>query len=200
MLINVQQQPKSRPGNWRLHNERDILKRFQPRTSNLHRLLDDVESPLEAPAIIHAYLDDDWTRASRKQRLTRKEIKSVTRNFLEVWPCCMKMVAILFRAPEVHLEIAWNTAADIWSLGVTLINLIWGFKFHIFDPQEPEGHEMYNTKIVVRQHQWFGPFPISYREIAEEDTQEAIIGQKIYAQDDEFRSTGPAHCERAFEG
>ena len=28
----------------------------------------------------------------------------------------------------------------------------------------------------MRQHQWFGPFPISYREIADEDTQEAIIG------------------------
>lgn len=26
----------------------------------------------------------------------------------------------LFRAPEVHLEIPWNTAADIWSLGVTV--------------------------------------------------------------------------------
>jgi len=25
----------------------------------------------------------------------------------------------LFRAPEVHLEIPWNTAADIWSFGVT---------------------------------------------------------------------------------
>lgn len=35
---------------------------------------------------------------------------------------------------------------------------------------------MYDTKIVVRQHQWFGPFPISYREIADEDTQQAILG------------------------
>ena len=35
---------------------------------------------------------------------------------------------------------------------------------------------MYDTKIVVHQHQWFGPFPISYKEIADEDTQVAIIG------------------------
>lgn len=34
---------------------------------------------------------------------------------------------------------------------------------------------MYDTMIVVRQHQWFGPFPISYKEIADEETQEAII-------------------------
>ena len=25
----------------------------------------------------------------------------------------------LFRAPEVHLEILWNSDADIWSFGVT---------------------------------------------------------------------------------
>jgi serine/threonine protein kinase len=94
----------------------------------------------------------------------------------------------LFRAPEVHLEIPWGTAADIWSFGVTvslplatqfslskliftqLINLIWGLNFHIFEPEEPESHEIYETKIVVHQHQWFGPFPISYKEIADEDT------------------------------
>ena len=35
---------------------------------------------------------------------------------------------------------------------------------------------MYNAKIVVHQHQWFGPFPISYEEIADEDTQKIIIG------------------------
>lgn len=35
---------------------------------------------------------------------------------------------------------------------------------------------MYDTEIVVHQHQWFGPFPISYKEIADEDTQEAIVG------------------------
>jgi serine/threonine protein kinase len=57
-----------------------------------------------------------------------------------------------------------------------LINLIWGLNFHIFEPEEPEGHEMYDTKIVVHQHQWFGPFPISYKEIADEDTQEALFG------------------------
>lgn len=35
---------------------------------------------------------------------------------------------------------------------------------------------MYDTKIVVHQHQWFGPFPISYKEIADKDRQEAILG------------------------
>ncbi len=28
----------------------------------------------------------------------------------------------------------------------------------------------------MHQHQWFGPFPISFKELADEDTQEALIG------------------------
>lgn len=34
---------------------------------------------------------------------------------------------------------------------------------------------MYETYIVVHQHPWFGSFPISYKEIADEETQEAIV-------------------------
>lgn len=37
---------------------------------------------------------------------------------------------------------------------------------------------MYDTQIVVRQHQWYGPFPISYKKIANENTQKAILGIK----------------------
>ena len=82
-----------------------------------------------------------------------------------------------------HLEFwcysfVWLYIPDLRSTltSTQLINLIWGLNFHIFEPEEPEGHEMYDTKIVVRQHQWFGPFPISYQEITDQDTQEAIIG------------------------
>ena len=35
--------------------------------------------------------------------------------------------------------------------------------------------QMYDTYIVVHQHECFGPFPISYKEIADEETQEAIV-------------------------
>ena len=34
---------------------------------------------------------------------------------------------------------------------------------------------MYETYIVVHQHESFWPFPISYKEIADEETQEAIV-------------------------
>lgn len=74
---------KSVEGHFRLHNERDVLKRFQGRTPALRPLLDEIEDPAEPPAIVLKYLDDDVRKASRKHRLTRPEIKHVARNVLE---------------------------------------------------------------------------------------------------------------------
>lgn len=74
---------KSIQGHWRLQNERDILKRFQGRSPTLRPLLDEIEDPAEPPAIVLKYLDDDLTRASRKRRLARQEIKYVARNVLQ---------------------------------------------------------------------------------------------------------------------
>jgi serine/threonine protein kinase len=74
---------KSVEGHWRLHNERDVLKRFHSRAPTLRPLLDEIEDAAEPPAIILKYIDDDLTKASRKQRLTRQEIKYVAKNVLE---------------------------------------------------------------------------------------------------------------------
>lgn len=73
---------KSVQGPWRLHNERDILRRFQGRTHTLRPLSDEIEDPAEPPAIVLEYLDDDSSKASRKQRLSRPEIKYVAKNIL----------------------------------------------------------------------------------------------------------------------
>lgn len=83
---NQQESPvvvKSVEGHWRLHNERDILRRFQARAPTLRPLLDEIEDPVKPPAIVLRHLDDDLIRAERKQRLTRQEIKYVARNVLE---------------------------------------------------------------------------------------------------------------------
>ncbi|OJJ71915.1 hypothetical protein ASPBRDRAFT_196048 [Aspergillus brasiliensis CBS 101740] len=187
LAVNQHKSPvvvKSVEGHWRLQNERDVLNRYQNRCPNLRPLLYEIHDPAEPPAIVLKYLDDDVTRASRKERLTRQEIKYVAKNVLEalqvlheegyvhtvnysneesrfsdvqladcggVFPTDSEYAqdgvqtgTSLFRAPEVHLEIPWGTAADIWSFG--LINLIWGFDFHLFEPDVPEGHELYDVK------------------------------------------------------
>ncbi len=74
---------KSVEGHWRLLNERDILRRFQDRSSAIRPLLDEITEPVEPPAIVLGYLDDDVTGAEKKQRLTRPEIKFIARKLLE---------------------------------------------------------------------------------------------------------------------
>jgi serine/threonine protein kinase len=48
--------------------------------------------------------------------------------------------------------------------------LLWGENWHIFKPDVPADHEHYELKILMKHHQYFGPFPLSYKEIADEDT------------------------------
>ncbi|KAF2189963.1 kinase-like protein [Zopfia rhizophila CBS 207.26] len=78
--------------------------------------------------------------------------------------------APIFRSPEAQLRLGWNTATDIWSLGTMLISLLWGENWHIFKPDVPVDHEHYDLKILMKHHQFFGPFPLSYQEIAGGDT------------------------------
>lgn len=68
---------------FRLENERDILKRFQSRTSSLRPLIDEIEDPSDPPALVLKHLDDDLLNASATQRLTRQEIKQVAKKTLE---------------------------------------------------------------------------------------------------------------------
>ena len=68
---------------FRLENERDILKRFQSRTPSFRLLIDEIEDPSDPPALVLKHLDDDLLNASAAQRLTRREIKHVTKKILE---------------------------------------------------------------------------------------------------------------------
>ncbi|OOF90709.1 hypothetical protein ASPCADRAFT_400674 [Aspergillus carbonarius ITEM 5010] len=74
--------------------------------------------------------------------------------------------APIWRSPEAQLGIGWSTSTDIWSFGAMLITLIYGGNFFIFKPDVPADHEEYELKILARQCQFFGPFPVSYQEIA----------------------------------
>ncbi|KAE8333923.1 serine/threonine protein kinase [Aspergillus sergii] len=75
----------------------------------------------------------------------------------------------IFRSPEAQLQMKWGTATDIWSFGAMLISLIYGQGFHIFKPNVSFDSDEYDLKILMKHHQCFGPFPISYEEIASQD-------------------------------
>ncbi|KAI9840788.1 MAG: hypothetical protein M1837_001318 [Sclerophora amabilis] len=78
--------------------------------------------------------------------------------------------AAIFRSPEAMLNLRWRAPTDIWSFGATLISLIWGNNWHIFKPTDVafESDE-YPLQVLIKQVSIFGPVPLSYGEIADEE-------------------------------
>jgi serine/threonine protein kinase len=70
-------------GHFRLQNERDVLLRFQHRTPSIRPLIEELEDSHGPPILLLEYLDDDLLNASNKRRLTRPEVKFVSKKLLE---------------------------------------------------------------------------------------------------------------------
>ncbi|RDW79310.1 Serine protein kinase [Aspergillus mulundensis] len=83
---------------FRLQNERDVLLRFQRRTSAIRPLIEELEDPNSPPTLILKYLDDDVLNASNKQRLTHPEVVFVARKVLEA-------LAVLHDEGFIHTDI-----------------------------------------------------------------------------------------------
>ena len=86
------------------------------------------------------------------------------------------------------LNLIWGPPTDIWSLGATvsppyninrcvlstnslkLISLIWGENWHIFKPSNIDPTDSaYSIEVLRRQDKYFGPFPLSYISLADDD-------------------------------
>lgn len=88
------------------------------------------------------------------------------------------------------LNLIWGPPTDIWSLGATasiprsrfqhvfsrlltatkLISLIWGENWHIFKPPKIDPQDSsYPIEVLRRHDQYFGPFPLSYMSLADDD-------------------------------
>lgn len=48
--------------------------------------------------------------------------------------------------------------------------MIWGDNFFIFKPKVPRGHDEYELEILAKHHIYFGPFPPSYADLADQET------------------------------
>ncbi|RFU34332.1 hypothetical protein B7463_g2008, partial [Scytalidium lignicola] len=82
--------------------------------------------------------------------------------------------AHMFRSPEAMLNLRWGTPTDIWSLGTTLISLIWGGGWHIFKPDPKDAgpdDESYPNHVLVKEIAYFGPVPSSYSEFLPKDSE-----------------------------
>ncbi|EER44659.1 serine/threonine protein kinase [Histoplasma capsulatum H143] len=58
---------------------------------------------------------------------------------------------------------------------IELISLLYGEGFHIFKPDVPVDHDEYDTKILMKHHRCFGPFPESYEEIADQERLAVLV-------------------------
>ncbi|PSK41789.1 hypothetical protein B9Z65_9175 [Elsinoe australis] len=141
---------------------------------------------------------------SRKQKLTRSEIKYVAKTVLEALTVLHNggyvhtdikpdnvlvdygqakregytVGAPIWRSPELLLGLPWDTSADIWSFSTMIISLIYGDDWHMFDPSNDGvsfDDDEFEFAILKRHHQFLGPFPITYSEIADRDAIALII-------------------------
>ncbi|TEY59346.1 hypothetical protein BOTCAL_0195g00150 [Botryotinia calthae] len=82
-----------------------------------------------------------------------------------------------WRSPEVLLGMSWGTSSDIWSFGCSILMLIYGDHYP-FNPRNGGAEfddDEYDFRVLMKHHQYLGPFPISFGEIADEGTQDAIV-------------------------
>ncbi|KAL3711217.1 hypothetical protein TMatcc_005015 [Talaromyces marneffei ATCC 18224] len=82
-------------GHPRIENERDVLRRFQPSTTHLRPLLDEIQDPAVPPIIVLRHLDDHLLNSSIKKSLNRKELKFVAR-------CILEALSVLHKEGYVH--------------------------------------------------------------------------------------------------
>ncbi|OJD22451.1 hypothetical protein ACJ73_06200 [Blastomyces percursus] len=139
---------------FRLENERDVLHRFQDRN-------------VKPDNVIVNY-------GTRDIRFTDVQLTDMG-NTVPADSAYAKdgdmIRAPIWRSPETHLQIGWGTPTDIWPFDTLVtLGIDVGDSFFIFKPDFPFGHEDYELKILMRQCQFFGPFLLSYQEIAGVET------------------------------
>ncbi|KAG8164264.1 hypothetical protein KVR01_006182 [Diaporthe batatas] len=89
---------KSVSGHPRVENERDVLQRFQDRSTHIRPLIDEIQDPAEPTIIVLRHLDQDLLDASIRKALNRKEIKYVSRGILEA-------LSVLHEDGHVHADV-----------------------------------------------------------------------------------------------
>ncbi|KAH8673372.1 kinase-like domain-containing protein [Xylariales sp. PMI_506] len=70
-------------GHFRVVNERNILKHFNGRSPYIRPMIDEIREPNGPVRIVLRYLESDLAKASAERKLTRKEVKYVSRRVLQ---------------------------------------------------------------------------------------------------------------------
>jgi casein kinase II subunit alpha len=66
--------------------------------------------------------------------------------------------------------------------------MIWGESWHIFKPDNLKpSDEAYPLQVLIKQANFFGPFPVSYQEIADDERLDILTAVMDYVQKNEKR-------------
>lgn len=60
------------------------------------------------------------------------------------------------------------------TLSQQLVSFMYGGSFHLFKPDVPADHDDYEVQILMNHYQYFGPFPLSYQDLAGQDCLAAL--------------------------
>ncbi|KAL9003647.1 MAG: hypothetical protein Q9188_003491 [Gyalolechia gomerana] len=136
-----------------LRNERDILQRFHV-VPSLRHFIDEIQDP---PLLVLENLESNLLIESGTRKLESPEVKQVT-------------YAVLQALTALHEEGIVHTGASRM-----IISLLWGEHWHIFKPPKVDpADSVYAIEVLRRQHQYFGPFPLSYRNLVDNETLDTL--------------------------
>ncbi|KAF7955674.1 hypothetical protein EAE96_004600 [Botrytis aclada] len=180
---------KSIRGHWRLQNEADVLKRFQSRTPFLRPLIDEIVDPNDPPTIVLKHLDEDLMTETYRKRLAKPELQFVARRVLEALQVLhkdgfvhtdVKPDNILVNRGNAHQRFSEVQLADLG--GTVSVHSKWAKEGRIVGTSSWRSPEVLlgmpwgtSSDIWSFGCSYLGPFPISFGEIADEGTQNAIV-------------------------
>ncbi|KAE8398628.1 hypothetical protein BDV37DRAFT_275923 [Aspergillus pseudonomiae] len=141
---------------FRIHYERDVLRKFQLKTQHLRTLIDEIVEPSDPSAIAMKHVESDLL-APNPQSLVRRKMRHVSQRILEALKVLhedgymltdIKVYNVLLADLESTVQITSSFCRD--RVGIV--------------PLECE------LKILSRYQTYFGPYPLSYADLTDQET------------------------------
>lgn len=88
-----------------------------------------------------------------------------------------------------QVAVVYYTIPAFWLINPQLISLLFARNFHIFKPPpstSPEDPE-FPLHVLTQQTIFFGPFPLSYKELLDEEQERILAAIHIYIEEQGLR-------------